>query len=190
MKKSYWDSASVKCLSKKAMGIACTDNFECISNTCLVGICNSLITAMDSAILSSTDQANLLNLIQKSDKIFRLAYRATRNGWRGYDFHDHCNFIPNTLTVIKSTTGYVFGGFINGRWNSYGTYNSDPYSFLYTLTNPSNIPAVMKMKNSDGANAFLTHDSYGKKLYFNLCCAKLSCYKKTSLNHFGIYSSS
>jgi hypothetical protein len=122
---------------------------------------------MDSAILSSTDQANLLNLIQKSDKIFRLAYRATRNGWRGFDFHDHCNFIPNTLTVIKSTKGYVFGGFINGRWNSYGTYNSDPYSFLYTLTNPSNIPAVMKMKNSDGAYAFYTNENYGKKLCFN-----------------------
>jgi hypothetical protein len=119
---------------------------------------------MDSAILSTLDQNNLLSLINKTDKVFRLAYRASRDGWRSTDFHNHCNFIPNTLTVIKSTTGYIFGGFINGQWNSYSQlYNSDPYSFLYTLTNPSNTPAVMKMKNSDGAKAFFTHDGYGKK---------------------------
>jgi hypothetical protein len=36
----------------------------------------------------------------------------------------------------------------------------------------------LKMKNSDVANAFYAYDSCCKKLYFNLCCAKLFCYKK------------
>ena len=97
------------------------------------------------------------------DKIFRLAYRASRDGWRGFDFHDHCNGLYNTLTVVRSTTGFIFGGFLNARWDSRSTYNSDPYSFIYTLTNPSNSPAVMKMKNTDGANAILTEQSYGEK---------------------------
>jgi len=118
---------------------------------------------LESVILDSANQTKLMSLINKTDKVFRLAYRASRDGWRASDFHNHCNFIPNTLTVIKSTTGYIFGGFINGQWNSYGYWNSDPNSFLYTLTNPSNTPAVMKMKNSDGAKAFFTHDDYGKK---------------------------
>ncbi len=174
---------------KRSIGSSCASNSECQTGACQLGQCK--LIAMDSAILSTLDQNNLLSLINKTDKVFRLAYRASRDGWRSTDFHNHCNFIPNTLTVIKSTTGYIFGGFINGQWNSYSQlYNSDPYSFLYTLTNPSNTPAVMKMKNSDGAYAFYAYDSYGKKLCFNLCCAKLFCYKKTSLNHFGIYSSS
>ena len=107
-------------------------------------------------------QAALLSLIGKMDKTFILAYRASHNGWRGFDFHDHCNFIPNTLTVIKATTGSIFGGFINGRWDSRNTWNSDPYSFIYTLTNPSNSPAVMRMKNTDGTNAFFNPEAYGE----------------------------
>ena len=162
---------------KRSIGSSCASNSECQTGTCQLGQCK--LIAMDSVILSTLDQNNLLSLINKTDKVFRLAYRASRDGWRATDFHNHCNFIPNTLTVIKSTTGYIFGGFINGQWNSYSQlFNSDPYSFLYTFTNPSNTPAVMKMKNSDGANAFYTDDSYGKKLYFNLCCVKLFCYKK------------
>ncbi len=102
----------------------------------------------------------------KMDKIFRLCYRASRDGWRGFDFHDHCNGLYNTLTVIKPTTGYIFGGFLNARWDSRGSYNSDQFSLLYTLTNPSNTPAVMKMKNADGANAIYTEQSYGEKFYF------------------------
>ena len=122
---------------------------------------------LESVILDSANQTKLISLINKTDKVFRLAYRASRDGWRATDFHNHCNFIPNTLTVIKSTTGYIFGGFINGQWNSYSQlYNSDPFSFLYTLTNPSNTPAIMKMKNSDGAYAFHTDDRYGKKQIF------------------------
>ena len=104
----------------------------------------------------------LVNLIGRPDKIFRLCYRASRDGWRGFDFHDHCNYIPNTLTVIKATTGYIFGGFINGRWDSRGTYNSDNFSVIYTLTNPSNAPAVMRMKNTDGTNAFFNPEAYGE----------------------------
>jgi hypothetical protein len=148
---------------KKLEGASCVSNDDCQCNRCSSGKCKSLITAMDSVILSSTNQINLLNLTGRMDKIFRLAYRASRDGWRGFDFHDHCNGLYNTLTVVRSTTGFIFGGFLNARWDSRGTYNSDPYSFIYTLTNPSNSPAVMKMKNTDGANAIYTGDSYGKK---------------------------
>ena len=150
---------------KRSIGSSCASNSECQTGTCQLGQCK--LIAMDSAILSTLDQNNLLSLINKTDKVFRLAYRASRDGWKGSDFHNQCNFIPNTLTVIKSTKGYIFGGFINGQWNSYSQlYNSDPYSFLYTLTNPSNTPAIMKMKNSDGAYAFHTDDRYGKKQIF------------------------
>jgi hypothetical protein len=100
----------------------------------------------------------LANLIGRSDKIFRLCYRASRDDWRGQDFHDHCNYIPNTLTVIKAKTGSIFGGFINGQWDSRRLYISDPYSFIYTLTYPNDFSAVMKMKNADGAYAFHTPD--------------------------------
>ena len=145
---------------KKTAGSNCTSNDECSSFSCLAGKCMSLIN--DTVILSSDNQMKLVNLIGRPDKIFRLCYRASRDGWRGQDFHDHCNYIPNTLTVIRATTGSIFGGFINGRWDSRSLYISDPYSYIYTLTNPSNSSAVMKMKNADGANAFHTPDSYGE----------------------------
>ena len=122
----------------------------------------------DTVILSSDNQMKLVNLIGRSDKIFRLCYRASRDGWRGFDFHDHCNGFYNTLAVVKATTGFILGGFLNARWDSRGTYNSDQFSLLYTLTNPSNTPAVMKMKNADGTCAIHTEQSYGEKFDFTI----------------------
>ena len=55
---------------------------------------------------------------------------------------------------------------ISATWNLCDLYISDPYSYIYTLTNPSNSSAVMKMKNADGANAIYTEQSYGEKFYF------------------------
>ena len=82
---------------------------------------------------------------------WRLLYRATRDGFSAKDFHQKCDHFKNTLVVIKSTEGNVFGGFTSCPWNSissisnsvggttYG-YVSDASAFIFSLVNKSNKP--------------------------------------------------
>jgi len=61
--------------------------------------------------------------------------------------------------VVKATTGYIAGGYASVSWTSYGSYVSDSNAFLYTLTNPSNMP--LKLAISDSGNALYNGPSYG-----------------------------
>lgn len=42
---------------------------------------------------------------------FKLIYRATEHGFSATKFHQKCDGISNTLTIIKTTVGNVFGGY-------------------------------------------------------------------------------
>jgi len=69
-----------------------------------------------------------------------LQYRATRDGFTSNSFHRKCDGISNTLTVIKSTNGNIFGGFTEKAWNSSGNVYADPKAFIFSLVNKENKP--------------------------------------------------
>ena len=72
-----------------------------------------------SAILSSYKmETDLVKLCQLSGKQFRLLYRASRHGFAASSFQDKCDHQANTLTVIKTTKGFVFGGYAAVAWDS------------------------------------------------------------------------
>jgi len=72
-----------------------------------------------------------------------------------------CNGKPNTLALIKSTTGYIFGGYTSVPWSSSGSgqYKTDSTAFLFTLTNPSYTPLKLNVTNS--ATAVYHTSGYG-----------------------------
>ena len=61
-------------------------------------------------------------------------------------FHSRCDGKPNTLTILKSTTGFIFGGYASLAWSSGYGYKTDPTAFLFTLTNPANMPLKLNLK--------------------------------------------
>jgi hypothetical protein len=71
-------------------------------------------------------------------KTWRLLYRGTRDGFGSSNFHSKCDQQSNTLTIILTTTGYIFGGFTPLAWDSNGGYRTDSTgkSFLFSLKNP------------------------------------------------------
>ena len=76
--------------------------------------------------------------------------------------HSRCEGKSKTLTRVKSTAGFIFGGYTSKPWRSpvlFGEYKEDPYAFMYTLKNPCNIP--MKLKVIDPKYAVYHVDSYG-----------------------------
>ena len=57
-------------------------------------------------------------------------YRASRDGFSSKNFHSKCDNMESTLTVIKSESGNVFGGYTDKAWDSNGRGVTDPNAFF------------------------------------------------------------
>jgi hypothetical protein len=84
-------------------------------------------------------------------KTWKLLYRGSRDGFLASNFHGKCDGQSNTLTLIETTKGFIFGGFTPLAWDSTTSgYKSDSSqkSFLFTLKNAGNIePRKFKLSN-------------------------------------------
>jgi hypothetical protein len=98
------------------------------------------------------------------EKQFVLLWRGSRDGLHATDFHSRCDGHANTLAVILDTDGNIFGGFTPVEWESAsGKYKSDNRlrSFLFTLRNPHNTPAMtFALKPERKESAIDAHSSY------------------------------
>lgn len=64
---------------------------------------------------------------------FELLYRASRHGDRAKDFHLRCDSYRNTLTIIKTTKGFIFGGFTTKTWEGIDSDKKDENAFCFSL---------------------------------------------------------
>jgi hypothetical protein len=95
----------------------------------------------DSTILDKQNRSAITELCGfPSAKQWKLQYRATRDGFTAQNFHTKCDTVANTLTIIKSTNGNIFGGFTEKAWYSTGQWYSDPKAFIFSLVNKENKP--------------------------------------------------
>ena len=69
---------------------------------------------------------------QKVKNIKKL-YQATLDGGDSSIFHLKCDNISNTLTIICSEKGRIFGGFTTETWDISGKFKDDRNSFLFSL---------------------------------------------------------
>lgn len=86
----------------------------------------------------------------------RLLFRASRNGWTAPDFHQCCDNKGPTLTVVKSSSGYVFGGYSDQSWTSpsSGTWSASSSAFLFSLKCAAGLdPVQMKVASSKSNQA-------------------------------------
>jgi hypothetical protein len=89
-------------------------------------------------------------------------YRSSRDGFSGEYFHSKCDGIENTLTVIKSDSGNVFGGYTDRAWHSNGGSLRDPNAFIFSLINKENKSFKVFCSN-DGSGAIQLHHSCGPR---------------------------
>ena len=110
---------------------------------------------MDSIIMNADQQVQLVNLCEfPQDQKWELKYRASRDGFKGTDFHAKCDGVPNTLTVIKSTNGNIFGGFTEKPWTSDICVVSDPKAYIFSLVNQENKPFKSVCSNRGAIRCF------------------------------------
>ncbi|CAF0815814.1 unnamed protein product [Brachionus calyciflorus] len=113
---------------------------------------------MDTKILGENQILDLLDLCQfDRNSKFKLVYRATHDGFSAANFHQKCDNISSTLTIIQTTTGEVLGGFTEQTWAPSASYKNDPNAFVYNLKN--NNRYKLKIKNIK--QAIYCHTNYG-----------------------------
>ena len=78
-----------------------------------------------------------------------LLYQGSRDGFLASHFHSRCDGKSNTLTIVKSNIGNIFGGFTSAHWNSSGSWQEDKNSFLYSLINKENRHLIFEHSSSN-----------------------------------------
>jgi hypothetical protein len=121
---------------------------------------NSTESIFESMILSTIP----IPLKQFETRKWNLLYRGSRDGFRGSDFHEKCDDQSNTVTVILTTKGFIFGGFAPISWDSSDLYKADnsQQSFLFSVKNARNSdPRSFPLTNS--SKAIYCGSSYGPR---------------------------
>jgi len=113
-----------------------------------------------SQILNSKIGSYLLKWVPKTDKNWTVLYRATTHGWDASNFHGQCDGKGETITVVKSTNGNVFGGYNPVSWSQNGQYSNDSKTFIFTLINTENVPPS-KLSLISGKNGAYNCAGYG-----------------------------
>ena len=80
-------------------------------------------------VLENSEYDNYLSEWLGNDYKWKLLYRASEHGYSGESFHEYCDDEGPTLIIIKSSEGWIFGGYTTQSWrpNNYCIYNDIIY---------------------------------------------------------------
>ena len=117
---------------------------------------------------------NKKNKISNNDIIFKLVYRASRDGDSAKEFHKRCDEIGPNLTLIQTDRNVKFGGFTNYGWEvpkEVGTLSSsedgvqkpDNDSFCFSLTSKK-----IYLHNKDKEGSIFCCENYGPTFSENI----------------------
>ena len=74
-----------------------------------------------------------INENQSHQLSFELLYKAKKHGDHAKDFHLRCDKYRNTLTIIKTKEGLIFGGFTSETWEGNDFDKEDENAFCFSL---------------------------------------------------------
>ena len=95
---------------------------------------DSIILEKLSSILNKDDASLIISWLPQKPLEFKLLFDTKRDGDYSSTFHDKCDGKSPTLVVIKSSIGYIFGGYVTAAWNSNNNNAINaPNSFLFSL---------------------------------------------------------
>ena len=84
--------------------------------------CFDLRFLRGSLILLDTQYDNYLRKWLENNYDMKLLYRASEHGYTAKSFHECCDNKGPTLIVIKSSGGWIFGGYTTKSWSGDGIY--------------------------------------------------------------------
>lgn len=115
--------------------------------------------SFESEILDAKEVVDLIKLcrFKRSDN-WKLILRGSRDGFESSTFHDKCDGMSKTLVLVKSTDGWIFGGYTEVEWGSDGTWSYDSNAFIFSFRNREDLPIIFK---SLGDKSSYSHGKFG-----------------------------
>ena len=81
-----------------------------------------------SILLERKQIKELMSLCEFSkDQKWNLIYKGSKDGFKASDFHSKCDDKSNTLVIVKSSNGNVFGGYTEQSWSGSDINIDKPY---------------------------------------------------------------
>ena len=118
-------------------------------------MCGHLFLGPPDSMIINTDKLknDLVKLCNFSAYGLKLLYRAIRDGFKASVFYDKCNNHSYTLTIIKTTKGYIFGVFHSLALDSSNKNHIDTEAFVFSLVNASQRPQLILAKTKTKLNS-------------------------------------
>ena len=133
------------------------DDDEMVRSHCCSGIESTIISSM-------VKNEKITEWLASTGKMSapKLLYRASRDGWGPSDFHGICDDKGATVTVVKSSDGYIFGAYSVEWRQSSGVYKSSAKAFLFSLKDHAGVgPVKMPILSNNTEKAVIHDSSYG-----------------------------
>ena len=80
-------------------------------------------------------ETGIKNRLNKKITKYRLLFRASENKYKASNFHSKCDGNNNTVTLVKTKNGKIFGGFTDAKWDQSSSYKSGSNGFIFSLDN-------------------------------------------------------
>jgi len=115
------------------------------------------------AIFENLLAPQLKSILNRQKFKLTLIYRNSRDGNSGTAFHSKCNGHANTITLVHSNYGHIFGGFTKYKWRSAGDYGDDKEAFLFLVRSAFNHPPRIYKNQKGGYAGYGVYDgsNYG-----------------------------
>ena len=118
------------------------------------------INNIPSQMLLASEKMYLIKLCAfQSRTRWQLIYKASQDGFASKDFHRKCDSVSQTLTIVKTIDGFIFGGYTELPWHSNDEYSKDENAFLFSLVNHQNDP--IKLECVKPEFAIYNYEEYG-----------------------------
>eukprot|EP01118_Nematostelium_gracile_P000999 TRINITY_DN10_c0_g1_i3.p1 TRINITY_DN10_c0_g1~~TRINITY_DN10_c0_g1_i3.p1 ORF type:complete len:316 (-),score=77.81 TRINITY_DN10_c0_g1_i3:123-953(-) len=103
--------------------------------------------------------ASILRTWIGSHKVAHLIHRGTRDGFSASQMRARINNQGETITIVRSTNGYIFGGYNPLPWNGSGSYTTCSSAWLFSLGGVYG--SVQVFGNGGGTNHIYNDNGYG-----------------------------
>ena len=124
------------------------------------------LKGMDSIIRNLSHlnfiEENIIKKIEVKENqkiLYKLLYKASKDGDNGKIFHEKCDNFSPTLSIIKTNNNLIFGGFTSQTWNCNKSNKNDNKAFCFQV-NKKKIYNIIKDKY-----AIYCGNSYGPSFW-------------------------
>ena len=87
----------------------------------------------ESTLLEQDDKKLIYNFLQKKPERTILLYDSDIHGDSAKAFHSKCDGKYQTIYIVKSQIGHIFGGYLSQAWKSNNSYCKDNEAFFFSI---------------------------------------------------------